>query len=245
MVFKWHSDFNKEMYEHHFVASMSSLAKDFFDEDYDQEFNTQWAGCTADEKLKNFYELMGFADPQVYLKKLKSVAANFGVETYSRIPENDPSKRYKYNPEKYRKLKMSVDEWKMRKNQEISTKNQLSKKLHRNASEYTFESLNYQKPALSKNPSKINLPLTQKISDKQGLTFRGVNSLAFNDLCKVDEEFNIIDLFPSTEDEELNKYLSKALKSYSEPQIQLKLPQILKTSDNQLSKLQTYSKKKK
>ena len=245
MVFKRHSDFNKEMYEHHFVASMSSLAKDFFDEEYDQEFNTEWAGYTEDEKLKNFYELMGFAEPQVYLKKLKSVAANFGVEAYSRIPENDPSKRYKYNPEKYRKLKMSVDEWKMRKNQEKMNENQLNGRLHRKTSEYSLATFNSPKPSLSKKTSKGSLSSTLKLAEKNSLTFRGVSNLALTDLCKLDEEFNINDLLPSIEDEELNKYLSKPAKSYSEPQIQLKLPQILKTNDSQLSKIQSYSKKKK
>lgn len=244
-VFKSHSDFNKEMYEHHFLASINSLAQDYFNEDYDRQHSTKYSNTLPTEKLEKFYQVLGLSDPSTYSKKLKSFAAYFGVESYSRIPANDLSKKYKYDPKKYKKLKMSVDEWKMRKKQEqpADSKNSLAK-LKRNNSEYTIATVNKIKKDIHEVRPKPSISAIVKLPDNaKSLTFRGIQDMNLAELNKLDEEYNINHLISSYEDEDLTPYLSKSKKILPVAKLSPNFPQIIKTSDNQLNKIQGYSKK--
>ena len=243
LLFKKFSDFNRDMHEHQFIASMELIADHYLDSDYDKRNNTDWASCTSQVKTCKFFEIMGFSDPAIYSKKLGEIAAHFGVENYSRIPENDPSKKYKYDPEKYRKLKMSVDEWKVRKMENSKQLEDPSQRLIRKQSEHIFSTL-------TSKPTKLKKPLgaSLKPSEKKTFTFRELQDLKLEDLQSLNLDQDLNSLIVPAEDEHLSRYLSRnpIVKSSSEQVLQAphKFPAIIKNSDNQLSKLMNYSKKR-
>jgi hypothetical protein len=239
VIFKKFSEYNRDMHEHHFLACMENVADFYLSQEYDKEHSTCFSNLPGPEKTLKFFEVMGFHDPLIYSKRLGNFSAHFGVEPYTRIPENDPSKKYRYDPEKYRKLKMSVDEWKNRKLE--NTQKYPEVKILRKKSEDFLK-------AYKRGKVSNNLAISIKPLQRKGFTFRELQELKHEDLSKLDEEFNINHLVDGSEDENLVKFFSKPIiqKTFSEPQItEPKFPAIIKNSDNQLAKVTNYSKKKK
>jgi hypothetical protein len=227
-VYKSQSDFNKDMHEHQFFKAVEVLAGVVLNKDYDLKHATSWNLLSQELKIERFFELMGFHDPGIYNKKLKDIGMHFGTDNYSRIPTNDPSKRYKYDAEKYRKLKMSVDEWKARKYEE--QKKKVKKKSNENIrskiSSRRFESYS------SRNIGNLRSRLdSEKFQEKEfendkplaeeskPFTLKSLRELKLEDLSKADQDYSIKDLIVDTEDRFLSEYLQRP--QYSEKKANL------------------------
>lgn len=122
-VFKQSADCGKYMYEHHFIKGIELLSIKFFDEEYDIAHNTNWKSLPTSQKKMRFYEYLECFDPNLYTQKLKGSLPHFGVETYDRIPDYDLSKKYKPRPEKFKKIKISLDEWKKKQKSQKDNNN--------------------------------------------------------------------------------------------------------------------------
>lgn len=267
-VYKSQSDFNKDMHEHQFFKAVEVLAGVVLNEEYDFKHATCWNLLSQELKIERFFEVMGFHDPGIYNKKLKDIGMHFGTDNYSRIPTNDASKRYKYDAEKYRKLKMSVDEWKARKyeEQKKKVKKKPNERIGSKISTRRFESYssvnkgNFRARLISeKFQEKVPEDDKQSSEESKPFTFQSLKELKLEDLSKFDQDYSIKDLIVDTEDQFLSEYLQRP--QYSEKKQLLhksqsaylipsnrplktdaKLPAILKNSDHQPKKLMNTNK---
>ena len=239
IIFKHNSDFNRDMHEHQFFSAVSALAEFYLDKDYDAAHSTDWTSLNPQEKTLKLYELLGVYDPQIYMQRMKDSVLHFGGDPCTRIPENDPSKRYKYNPEKYKKLKMSVDEWRSRKALEEKEKQEEPRRVRKPKQSSSTprmptgenskgmgkdvftnrpvatKDIVVEKPGYSKGYYKENTIKTNSLSinpeTTKSLTLRKLSEMNQDELLKVDREYAVADLIEETssEDELLTKFLIK------------------------------------
>jgi hypothetical protein len=244
-LFKKHSDFNKDMHEHQFFAALEDVSGFFIDLEYDKKHATNWRNLPVSEKIKKFFELMGFHDPGIYLKKMKDLGSHFGVD-HTRLPENDLSKKYKHDSEKFKRMKANVEQWKLQKISEKKTSEKKSQERQR-----TKKSLRkldcYSSRFQSSHRKTIKSIKDERseLEESKPFTIQSLQSLKMEDLSKLDKDFYIKDLVPE-EDEFINEYLenratstrARLTKSMSEVSLApiTNFPQIIKRSDNQLSK---------
>lgn len=240
-VFKLNSDFNRDMHEHQFFAAVTELADYYLNKEYDVANATDWKDLPKEEKRLKFYEILGAFDPKIYMPKMKDSVLHFGADP-TRLPANDPSKKYKYNPEKYKKLKMSIEEWRAHKAEQdqkkIITNRPRGKpsettKQYRSTPRYpTYEKtttktmispkLNpqkdfiFEKPRYSKpNPSE-NFPKEKRVESVQSITLQKLSEMKQDDLLKADNDFFVADLIDdSSEDELFTRLLQKNVKTQS------------------------------
>ena len=262
-VYKSQSDFNKDMYEHQFFKAVEVLAGVVLNDEYDSKHATCWNLLSEEMKIERFFEVMGFHDPGLYNKKLKDIGMHFGTDNYSRIPNNDPSKRYKYDAEKYRKLKMSVDEWKAKKCEEQKKKVRKrsiemvkSKASSRRFESYSSRNLGNLRPRLNseKFQDKELENDKQSAEEFKPFTFQTLREMKIEDLSKFDQEFSVKELIVDTEDQFLSQYFQRPEYTTKKPVLhksqsaciipsnppfksEPRLPAILKNSDYQLKKL--------
>ena len=234
-VFKENSDFNKEMHEHQFFAAVDALALFLLDAEYDEKNHTNWKDIPQEEKILKFYEILGLHESTMYSKKMKDSIPHFGAESYSRIPENDWSKRYKFNPEKFANLKSNIEEWKSRKTEEQQSEKNANIHSKKNSmrgnnreSNIRIKELSAPQKSSSKNTfygkqtySKIHGKNDDSIKEtkienfeqvnRKPLTLKKLSEMHQEELLKADKDFYVGDLITenSSDDENFSKLLYK------------------------------------
>lgn len=229
-VFEKNSDFNKEMHEYQFIQSFNLLSEYYMDEAYDIKHSTNWKDLPQDHKKIKMFEVLGFHDSAVYSKKMKDDVPHFGKEQSTRIPDNDPSKNYKYNPSKYKQLRMNVEEWKAKRKQEAYSTNH-SKNSSLKPSPKIEEGQNFPVKVLN-SPKIIKFtpnqtlkysnfkrksiitqstgPSTRKIETNGSITLQKINEMKPEDLLSGENNFNIKDLvYSSDEDEVFSNFIKQ------------------------------------
>ena len=70
-IFERNSNSKKDMHEYQFFQALENVSVIFFDENYDVIHKTQWKSLQDDQKVGNFFEVLGFHEPSVYNRKMK------------------------------------------------------------------------------------------------------------------------------------------------------------------------------
>ena len=262
-IFKKFSDFNKDMHEHQFLLALQELSKSYIDEEYDTKHATNWSSLANDDKLLKFYEIMGFHDPGIYSKKLRDIGSHFGLDQSSRISDNDYSKRYKFDLQKSRKMKLDIQQWKLCKIEEskkkeskksaertrakLSQRAVRAEKLEKKSDCYSSRHASTRKGTGQLVESKGLMSLEPKADQPKPFTIHRLQDLQLEELSKIDKDYNVKHLV-TEEDEFINSYLGRSkpsrgrlAKSMSDSGMgassTFRLPQVLKNSDFQLLKL--------
>ncbi|CAG9335554.1 unnamed protein product [Blepharisma stoltei] len=199
------TNFKYEINESQFLKFLELLSEFYFDVEYDSINGTSYRSLTPYEKKLLLYKDIGCYDIAIYSKKCKGVIHHFGVSP-TRIPDNDLSKNYKFNPEKYEAQKLQVQEWKKSREVSLESEPKKAKSLTNSRSGPLTQS------KTSKTYSIESLPEPSYSSTHQGVkssfTFQNLNEIVPEMIPGIQEELDLKNLI-SDKNSDDDEYLQK------------------------------------
>ncbi|CAG9310652.1 unnamed protein product [Blepharisma stoltei] len=193
---------HREMNEEVFIKVLDSMALLFLDAEYDSINGTDFKDQEPADKKYKFYEILGFHDPQIYLKKCKGFSQPFGPDLLTRIPADDIAN--KFDLKKKQKLKQSVQEWKKTKQSEQDNKQRKSS-THVIAHSVPSDAIIFARKVVPSPPETYKAKMARKNSDP--ITWKGLGNMQPNELVG-EEEFKYENLIIE-DDSSTDEYLKK------------------------------------
>jgi hypothetical protein len=186
----------KSLNEAAFMQTLTAVAEAYYNAEYDQGTETKMSGQSAEEKLYKLYDGLECSDVAKYSKKMKGFGIAFSSDTNSRIPPNDPAKRYRFKASK--KALEELDGWKKR-NPRIADRSIPAPKA-RSPIERRLE---------EKSKSSVSHDISFGGQSKIGITWKKLGEMSFDQIKDPNDDFDIRDLIVDTEsdDEKLNMNL--------------------------------------
>ena len=250
-IFKKTASFTRIMFFPQFIEALDRLAEVLYSIEFDKLLDSNFAYRPLDEKrgfLYNLLEISNFAKIQ---EKKKPFGSGFSPEKYSRIPNRDPSHKYKFNLNS--KISKNLENWKKVK-KEFQVPVRVVEKKSKILSPQPIMNKNYKllldggysdraragnfKGMKSNSEVKFNeVPQVVLKSVSPGvltekMTIRSLYSLNYKD---IDDEYSLKDLISDEDNEFIDRLYN----------IDPKLEGILKMQNNRLARSQKVLEKNK
>ena len=198
------------------------LAEFLIDESYDKLNLTDWSSLPLNQKKLKLFEVLGFYDQRLYSKKMKDSISHFGADPSTRIPENDLSKNYKFNTERHKIIKQSINEWKEQLAKAEKEKKTIKYNSHNRKLKIPIDNNSDQnKTAEAQKEHSLAKRVNEEIYNKNNfntqhrksaevlkpLTLEKLTEMNPKELAKIDKDFDLADLLSISSEDEINDFV--------------------------------------
>lgn len=186
-IFMKFAHLRKALTEESFINALETVAKTFFNDQYDEQNGTHTAGLADDDKLGRLYDLLECDNVARYGKKMKGFGLPFSSDTRCRIPLDDPANRYQFRASQ--KALEDLDDWRKR-NPRRGNLSSNAPKVRRRVQESVDRR--------SHSKRKIDISL----ETKNVITWKKLGEMSFDQLKDPDDNFDLRNLIVDSDSDD-------------------------------------------